>query len=60
MATIPQAKPKQTNDQAAVEIAQLIEEHMEEQGWSEEERNRRVALASARVAAAVAQHAKHS
>jgi F0F1-type ATP synthase membrane subunit b/b' len=56
MATIPQVKPKKAQiiDEAAAKIARLIEEHFDEQGWSEEERNRRVASAGARIDAAVA------
>jgi hypothetical protein len=58
MATIPQTKPKQvprrkTEDPAA-KIARLLEEHFDEMGWSEEERNERVARAGARIDAAVA------
>ena len=60
MATIPQVKPKkaQVIDEAAAKISRILEEHFDEQGWSEEERNRRVSNASARVAAAVARRAK--
>jgi hypothetical protein len=60
MATIPQVKPKKTQviDEAAAKISRILEEHFDEQGWSEEERNRRVSEASALVAAAVARHSK--
>ena len=60
MATIPQLKPSQSEiiDEAASRMAQLLEEHFNEKGWSEDERNRRVAEASAHVATAVARHAK--
>jgi hypothetical protein len=60
MATIPQVKPKkaQVIDEAAAKISRILEEHFDEQGWSEEERNRRVSEASALVAAAVARHSK--
>ena len=56
MATIPQVKPDKAKiaDEAASKIASLLEEHFDEMGWSEEERNRRVASAGARVDAAVA------
>jgi hypothetical protein len=56
MPTIPQVKPKKTQivEDAAAKIARLLEEHFDEMGWSEEERNRRVASAGARVDAAVA------
>lgn len=62
MATIPQVKPSKAQiiDEAASKISQRLEEHFDEQRWSEEERNRRVSQASARVAAAVARHAKSS
>jgi hypothetical protein len=60
MATMPQVKPKKSQviDEASAKIARILEEHFDEQGWSEEERNRRVAKASARVAAAVSRRAK--
>jgi hypothetical protein len=60
MATIPQVKPKKAQiiDEAAAKISQILEEHFDEQGWSEDERNRRASGASARVAAAVARRAK--
>jgi hypothetical protein len=60
MATIPQIKPKkaQVIDEASAKIARLLEEHFDEQEWSEEERERRVSGASVRVAAAAARHTK--
>ncbi len=60
MATIPQVRPKkaQVIEEAASKIAGILGEHFDEQGWSEEERKRRVSDATARVAAAVAGHAK--
>jgi hypothetical protein len=60
MATIPQIKPSKAQiiDEAASKISQILEEHFDEKGWSEEERNRRVSEASAQVADAVARHAK--
>jgi hypothetical protein len=60
MATIAQVKPKKARviDEAAAKISRILEEHFDEQGWSEEERNRRVSAASARVAGAVAHRAK--
>ena len=56
MATIPQTKVsrEQIIDEAASKISQILEEHFDEMGWSEEERNERVAQAGARVDAAVA------
>lgn len=55
MATTAQIKEKQgTDEDPALALAKLLEEHFDEMGWSEEERNRRVALAGARVDAAVA------
>jgi len=56
MATIPQVKPSEAQiiDEAASKIAQILEEHFDEQGWSEEERNERVARAGVRIDAAVA------
>jgi hypothetical protein len=56
MATIPQVKhaSRRRDEDPAVKIARLIEEHFDEMGWSEEERNERVAKAGARVDAAVA------
>jgi hypothetical protein len=60
MATIPQVNPKKAQiiDEAAAKISRILEEHFDEQGWSEEERNRRVSEASARVAAAVERRSK--
>jgi hypothetical protein len=60
MATIPQVKPKKAQiiDEAASKISRILEEHFDEQGWSEDERNLRVSEASARVADAVARHSK--
>ena len=60
MATIPQVRPKkaQVVDEAAAKIARILEEHFDEQGWSDEERNRRVSAARARVTAAVARRAQ--
>ena len=56
MATIPQARPtiRKRSEDPAAKIARLLEEHFAEKGWSEEERNRRVAKAGARVNSAVA------
>lgn len=56
MATIPQVKPSEAQiiDEAAAKISQILEEHFDEQGWSEEERNERVARAGVRIDAAVA------
>ena len=48
------ADSKLSADDAALEMVRLLEEHFDEMGWSEEERNRRVALAGTRVDAAVA------
>jgi hypothetical protein len=56
MATVPSIKlssRKKTEDPAA-KIARLLEEHFDEMGWSEAERNERVARAGVRVDAAVA------
>jgi hypothetical protein len=60
MATIPQVKPDKAKiaDEAASKIASLLEEHFDEMGWSEEERDRRVRQASADVKTAVARRAK--
>lgn len=60
MATIPQIRPKKAIiiDEAASKIARMLEEHFDEKGWSEDERNRRVSEASARVADAVARRSK--
>ncbi len=60
MATIPQVKPSKAQiiDEAASKISRILEEHFDEQGWSAEERKRRVSEASARVADAVARHSK--
>jgi hypothetical protein len=60
MATIPQIKPNKAQiiDEAASKIARTLEEHFDEKGWSEEERNSRVSEASACVADAVARHSK--
>ena len=62
MATIPQTglTEPQMMDEAASKMAHLLEEHFDEKGWSEDERNRRVSEASAAVAIAVAHHAKSS
>jgi len=60
MATIPQVKPRtkasdaQIIDEAASKIAQILEKHFDEMGWSEDERDRRVASAGVRIDAAVA------
>ena len=60
MATIAQNKPRakandaQIIDEGASKIAQLLEDHFDDMGWSEEERNRRVASAGVRIDAAVA------
>jgi len=56
MATIPQTKLSEAQiiDEAASKISQILEEHFDEMGWSEEERNERVVRAGARVDAAVA------
>jgi hypothetical protein len=60
MATIPQTRlnREQIIDVAASKISQILEDHFDEMGWSEEERNRRVSEASDLVAAAVARHSK--
>jgi hypothetical protein len=44
--------------EAAAKISRILEEHFDEMGWSEEERNRRVSGAGVRIAEAVARHAK--
>jgi hypothetical protein len=60
VATITQIKSKakandaQIIDEAASKIAQILEDHFDEMGWSEEERNRRVVAAGVRIDAAVA------
>jgi len=56
MATIPQTKVsrEQIIDEAASKISRILEEHFDEMGWSEEERNERVARAGVRIDAAVA------
>jgi len=61
MATLPQTKlsDAQIIDEAASKISQILEEHFDEMGLSDEERNERVARAGARVDAAVL-HAKSS
>jgi|GEM_PF-4926537 len=59
MATVPVQKPKkfQSKQEADAAMARLIEEHMEEQGWSEEEWNERVGAASRRFTEALRQSA---
>jgi hypothetical protein len=61
MATIPQVEQNSCGniEDPAGEMARLLEEHFDEMGWSEEERNDRVARAGAMVDAAVAR-ARHS
>ncbi len=56
MATIPQIRPttRKKSEDPATKIARLLEDHFDEMGWSEEERNKRVATAGARVDAAAA------
>ena len=56
MATIPQTKVSEAQmiDEAAAKMSQILEDHFDEMGWSEEERDERVARAGARVDAAVA------
>lgn len=60
MATIPQVKQEKAKiaDEAASKIASLLEEHFDEMGWSEEERDKRVRQASADVKTAAARRAK--
>jgi len=48
----------QSMEDPAEQIARILEEHFDEMGWSEDERNRRVSEASDLVSAAVARHAK--
>ncbi len=56
MATVPQTKADNAaqREDPAQKIARLLEEHFDEMGWSEAERDERVASASAKVDAAVA------
>jgi hypothetical protein len=55
MATTPQVKSSQTQaiEEAASNMARILEEHFDEMGWSDEERNQRVARAAARIDAVV-------
>ena len=56
MATLSQGRPvtAMTDEDPAEQIARILEEHFDEMGWSEEERNQRVASASTTIDAAVA------
>jgi hypothetical protein len=59
MATIPQTKPKQrTLDESAAELYRLLEEHFDQMGLTEAERDERYARAERRVTSAGAAHAK--
>jgi hypothetical protein len=52
MATVPQIEASRAEiiEDAATKLARILEEHFDERGWSEEERDRRVAAASASIA----------
>jgi hypothetical protein len=64
MATKSAARPEATarksvsKPQAAAKIASLIEEHMTERGFSEKQKNERVAEFAKRVDKATANHAR--
>jgi len=60
MAIIPQIEASQAQiiEAAASKMARLLEEHFDEQGWREEERDRRVAAASAQIEVSVGRRAK--
>jgi|HubBroStandDraft_1064217.scaffolds.fasta_scaffold258257_3 hypothetical protein len=57
----PEAEPEKrlSKPQAAAKIASLVEEHMTESGFSEKDKNKRVAEFGKRVDKATARHAKH-
>lgn len=64
MATLPKRymephTPEQTSSAAAAEIASLLEDHFDEMGWDNAERDARVTAASERINVAV-QNAKHA
>ena len=56
MATLSEARlsDAKTIDDPAEEIARILEEHFDEMGWSEADRDARVARASAKIDAAAA------
>ena len=52
MATVPQVEANQAEiiEDAATKLARILEAHFNDRGWSEEERDRRVAAATASIA----------